>query len=80
MKVWISKYALTQGIYEAEVTTSETGWVYQPISKEFPYGASIPLKNWHANRYDAVQQAQRMRDDKIKSLEQQIAKLRALEF
>lgn len=77
MKVFITKYALTQGILEEDaktcsenmVMTSRDGWT------EYFHG-----KDWHETREEAVERARFMRVKKIASLENQLAKLRSLTF
>jgi hypothetical protein len=78
MKVWITKYALTKGIFsiDAEVgdgmarNTANSYWeIYHGLGRD-----------WHHEFPDAVQRARKMRDEKIISLNKQIARLKTLKF
>lgn len=79
MRVWITKYALTTGIYEIEAEITENG-------SAFDMHASLPTfynkegKDWHRTKEDAIQKAEAMRQKKIVSLKKQIEKLEKLKF
>lgn len=82
MKVWITKYALTKGIFEVDAKEGETSLTETPFvswmgdyGKEYTFG-----KSWWRDRESAVIRARDMRDAKLKSLFKQIYKLEALEF
>lgn len=84
MRVWITKYALTQGIYEKEAELSFPGnedmiEVITTTSgpKEFYHHKG---KDWHTSREDAVERAEQMREQKILSLKKQIKKLGEMKF
>ena len=76
--VFITKYALSKGIYTEEVEQSKfkytvihtNGWVHQLFDKP----------DWHEIKEEAIEQAERMRTKKIKSLKAQIDKLEKLKF
>lgn len=79
MKVWITKYALSDGIKELEVAQSD----------DFPdmvYGKSLTGcyhgegKEWHRTYELATVRANEMRQDKIASLKKQIKKLEKMRF
>lgn len=74
--IWVSKYALTKGILKVE--NAET-------SDDFPIIAmcgyvSYYGNDWHRTEAEAIARAEEMRVAKIKSLEKQITKLRAMTF
>jgi hypothetical protein len=78
MKVYITKHALTEGIYEIEAEKCE-----QPdmISFKGPYCTSYFFgKDWHKTRSDAVKRAYDMKETKIKSIKRQLQKIEALIF
>ena len=79
MKVWISKYALTTGLYEAEVDPSNTcsGSVYDKKTTAFYHGEG---REWHRTKEDAIKRAEEMRIKKIASLTKQIQKLENMKF
>lgn len=81
MKVWITKYALTNGIFVCDAVQS----------KEYP--SMIKLRrspthheeyfhggDWHTSWGEALKQAEKMRANKLLSLEKQQKKLMNLEF
>lgn len=83
MKVWITKYALTEGIMERDVESDP----------QFPSMVTLPGnggsfrqsfhgegKDWHRSRDAAVIRAENMRHDKIRSIKKQIARLERLTF
>lgn len=82
MKVWITKYALTKGIFtlEVEVCTQNASLVYAtkpgPLQEREYYGKPY----WHETLDEAREHAEGMRVRKIASLRKQIAKLQELKF
>lgn len=78
MKIWITKYALTKGIIERNnseivddnVTCHISGCHYEYYHKG----------EWASSLENALEQTEKMRIKKIKSLEKQIQKIRTLEF
>ena len=86
MKVWISKYALTQGILEAEGQPStstpatmicESTGPFTDIVFPYFHGEG---REWHRTEAEAKIKANEMVQCKIKSLEKQLAKLRKMVF
>lgn len=76
--VWITKYALTQGIFAKEVTDHGTSMVTDHERyTSFYHGEG---REWHRTLESAVAQAEKIRLKKIASLEKEVAKLKALNF
>lgn len=77
--VYITKHALTKGICEMEVCDmSEDGAsVFGKAWDEAYHGEG---KEWHRTKEGAIKRAEEMRIKKIKLLEKQIEKLKALKF
>jgi hypothetical protein len=75
MKRWISKFALTKGVFEAEGRMSEMGYF-----RVTGYYSTFCKSEYHATREEAVAKAEKMRERKIISLQNQIEKLRLLKF
>ena len=80
MKVWITKYALTKGVIEAdgELTSSESVSILNR-------GLSLPTHwfykgDWHSDKQSAIKKAEEMRQKKIESLKNQIEKLEGMRF
>jgi hypothetical protein len=78
VKVWITKYALTEGIQEAHVTA-----VHDKPGRVRREGAMSGLRLGacaHETQEAAVKHAEKMRLNKIASLKAQIAKLEKMRF
>lgn len=79
MKIWITKYALTTGIYEIEAkethSPSMVSDANHPLSMYHGEG-----KEWHKSKEDAIQMAEMMKNKKIESLEKQLKKVKKLKF
>lgn len=78
MKVWITKYALTQGIFEKEAESCSVDEDGKMISVERYTYYHKPF--WHETKEDALKHAEEMRIKKIQSLTKQIEKLRLIKF
>lgn len=80
MKIYCTKWCLTEGIEEFE-TESDGEDGYVRIHRN---GASfdqwISRNHWHCARSDAVEQANRMRRKRIASLRKQLAALESQAF
>lgn len=80
MKVWITKYALTSGILEADdatVAQAAPGMISVP---SLGLHAHFHRDEWHTVRENAVLKAEQMRTSKLASLRKQIAKLESIQF
>lgn len=77
IRAWISKYALSKGIFETEVilTEGESGAYRDGPSWQWFYA-----NTWHRTEAEARTKAEEMRLKKIASLENQLAKLKDLKF
>ncbi|MDP9528559.1 hypothetical protein [Pseudomonas protegens] len=78
MKVWITKYALTAGIIEAEGDIAAPGMIrYKDGGSflQFAHGS-----DWHTTERDAFNRAEEMRQKKITSLQKQIKKLEGMQI
>lgn len=79
MKVWITKYALTKGIFTAEAD----------VSSEYPNMATLHKSaamdhyhgnDWHRDEASAKARAEVMRNTAVKALDKKRAKLLQLTF
>ena len=82
MKVWITKYVLTQGIFEAEAKVCENVnismiEICRCDNKEYYHGNG---REWHETEQSAIDMAEFMRHKKIISLKKQILKLENMKF
>lgn len=86
MKVWITKYALTDGIIEGEVIEKHT-IRENPIETKIRYLCRSKDGEQYLDGSDfcftyesAIQKAEEMRQKKIESLKSQIKKLEEMRF
>lgn len=91
MKVWITKYALTQGIMESEAAEAGDSVICQRrkrminavvfigevVYTDYFHGEG---NEWHLTRASAVRRAEKMREAKMRVLQKQIVKLRCKVF
>ena len=76
MKIWNSKYALTEGLIEQE--GEEVGDSMVKVGPcTYLHGED---KEWHRTRESAAARAEVMRKAKIASVRKQLARLEALRF
>ena len=76
MKIWNSKYALTEGLIEQD--GEEVGDSMVKVGRlQYLHGEG---KEWHRTRESAAARAELMRKAKIASVRKQLARLEALRF
>lgn len=81
MKVWITKYALTQGIFEIEAEECGMGFPGMIQTKEeHPSHCHEEGKDWHRSKESAIKRAEEMRQKKISSLKKKLEKLEKMKF
>lgn len=72
MKVWITKYALTKGIYEAEGEKSSFPDMIRVRVDNKGVPLSFPISfhkgEWHTCKGDAIIKANQMKENKLNSL------------
>jgi len=79
MRAFITKYALTEGIFEIEAemysenVIKQVGSVYANFFKN-------EGKDWHKTKESAIKRAEQMRIMKITSLQNQLQRLQKLNF
>ena len=79
MKVWITKYALTDGIIEADAELCGL----DIISASWDNGIrcnNFKGEEWWSTKKNAIEKAEEMRQKKITSLKKQIEKLEEMRF
>ena len=79
IKVFITKYALTDGIIEADAELCNNPKMIVIKEKGF-FDRYFHDEDWHRTRESAVKRAEIMRDKSIKSAENRIEKLKNLQF
>lgn len=79
MKVWITKYALTDGIIEGYASMCAFDRATVDL-KNIKYEIDFYGSDWHYDKESAIRQAEEMRQKKITSLKNQIKKLEEMRF
>ena len=79
MKVWITKYALTDGIIEAKGEQDKLTYGFVVTDGVFR-NEWFNSKDCFTSRTSAIKKAEEMRQDKIKSLQKKIKELEELRF
>lgn len=79
MKVWITKFALTKGIFakEGEVCTDISAKMFACNDE---WHSTFHKPDWHATEAEAKDKADSMRKRKIAGLKKKIAELEVLKF
>ncbi len=80
MKVFITKYALTMGVFEVESSVIDN-WqtvCFKPPGQ--PYSQYLRRGDWHPTHAEAIAMFEAMRTTRLKSLRKSIAKLEALDL
>jgi len=85
MKVWISKYALTQGIFEKDAEDCENSrGELKGMIKYHENGFTVHFhgegNEWHRTKEEAIKKAEEMRLKKIESHKKAIIKLEKMKF
>jgi hypothetical protein len=80
MKVWITKYALNQGVFEREVEVCLDVSDKLVRTTDGTYVDRYHKPHWHTTREAAVAQAEKMLARKIASAEKALAKLKNMKF
>ncbi len=79
MTVWITKYALTTGIYKIDAKEiKDSHRMIQQSGTNYPTYYHKP--DWHESNAEALAHAEKMRQKKIESLDKQIGKIKAMRF
>lgn len=79
MNVWITKYALTKGIFQLEANPC-IGFSGMIEAAHAQYPTIYHEPDWRSTREEAVARAGEMRRKKIESLKKQISRLENLKF
>lgn len=79
IKAWISKYALTQGVYEIEGYTSETYPTHFSVDRPGFTTQYFRKGEWHLTEFDAYVRVLQMITSRRKSIDNEIKRLDALE-
>lgn len=77
-KFWVSKYAMTKGVFPVNAEVSQTSSSMLIVRDMYTY--YLHGEEWHRTREAAVARAEEMRIAKIASLKKQIAKIEKMTF
>lgn len=81
MKIWNTKYCLTDGVTEHEAGLCESdNMVVIKTDKSFPVYLHGEGREWHRSLESAITRANEIKIKKLKSLDKQIKKISAIEF
>ena len=80
LTVYISKYALTQGVFKLDACISPECPDTAVNVADRGFAVHGRGKNWHLTRADALKAAEELRLRKIKALERQLKKLKGIRF
>jgi hypothetical protein len=79
MLMYLTKYALTRGIIEVEAEQMPNGF-WCTGARLSPGRHWFPAKYVHATREEANRHAEKMRVRRLRALQNELARLQALEF
>jgi len=79
-KYWISKYALTQGIFEIESNSDPSEKLISHRLNGMTVSYYEEGKEWHKTKEEAIARAKDLKIKKIANMKKQIAKLEKMEF
>ena len=79
MKVFITKYALTTGIIEKEVTPYDRYPDMVTVTSE-RWGATFKKPYWYETKEEAINHCEELRVKKLQSLDKQIKKISKIKF
>lgn len=80
MRVWITKYALTDGIIESNANPVLCGSVCISDTISPVLCRVLNEGEWHSDKKQAIDKAEEMRQKEIDSLKKQIKKLEEMRF
>jgi len=80
MNVWITKYALTKGILEIEAELCDSPGMIKDQNNGWNSYYHGEGKDWHKSKEAAIERAEYMRQNKLKSIRTKINKLQKLTF
>lgn len=80
MKVWVTKYALTRGLFEMNAEIIDRGAKHVYAKGKGPSGGHIFTREWTKTREEAIEKAEKMKKARITSLKRAITKMQAKTF
>ena len=81
MKVWITKYALTSGLFEAQAKLrDDISPTMISVEERGVHRQCFHGNDWHRTKEAALARAEEMRIAKLKSLDKQAKRIAAMKF
>lgn len=80
MNVWITKYALTSGIFEAEAEICGPGMILLKRDGRYPELYHGEGRDWHGTKESASDRLSVLKEKKIASLKASIKKIEKIVF
>jgi hypothetical protein len=81
IEVWVTKYALTQGIFHCpDAETSGDDMIRVRPTVPNAICSYYHKKDWHTSLEAAQEKAEQMRQKKLAALDRQIKKIKSLKF
>lgn len=81
--IWVTRKALTQGILKVRAEINERGAAsFRPKSASWPSKIYIPGEGraWHRTEQEALDRAEKLRQNELKTLHKKVAQIEALRF
>lgn len=79
MKVYVTKHALTSGVFIFEGVANDAFDLFYSIDSE-GYGKFFDNNDWHTTKESALARCEEMRIKKVKSLKKQLGKILNMKF
>jgi hypothetical protein len=83
MKVWVTKYALSSGVFESEAeicSSVDKGMIRVTREGRYPEYFHGDGKEWHRTRESVMKRVEEMKTKKIASLKKSIKKIESITF
>ena len=82
MKIWNTKYCLTDGIteHDVEICRNDSMVTIPKTEKSYAINLHGEGKDWHRSRETAINRAKEVKIKKLQSLDKQMKKISAIEF
>lgn len=81
MKIYVTKFALTKGVYAAEASVDDRGFAVID-GRDFQHDTYLhgEGREWCRTEADALSIAEKMRVHAVKLIEEKLAKLKTMKF
>lgn len=80
MRVYVTKYALTEGILTMEAQPCQVVTMIEVKPKDNGFTQYFHNREWHTDLEEAKARAEEMRQNKIKNLKKQLKRMETMEI